>query len=542
MQIIDNAYIGIEKSSKTIPTTQVYKVTHNGAGNRLPLMNRSFISFTFGGKYIEDFNLIATFTSNGLERDGFASFNDLISNYDVLEGQYYWGTHYGPNTLDFTLSTDGIEQTQLDEFLRWFAAGQTRELILAEHPNRALMTRVKSAPELSLVPFEQHAIVMIGGRSYTTSTTVYRGDIKLSLESDEPHWYAKTNLFGKKAPNSDDYFDTWIDANGKERNVLEDPDAIKIILEDGIPTSSMIKTSVLLGGDVFANYSSENAARVGYARVGVSRIGGTKIESIIGLTLPNQEEENSLAYLYYAGTAPTKPTLEFILTPIIDSNFFITNPKNKHSEGIQYNTITLRSINTKKFSFTTPSMLTGYNQVIEIFDEGVGKAWPEIRLELREKVKHMAPRAWATRIIDYLENSSSEQLSAATSQIELAKQLMTYFIKDKDNNLFDIKFVIDSKTGSATGTFKYRIPTTILPSNEEDWSEYGNIKTSIEDTGDMIRSNYLIIEDRNFPNGEGNIVAWANLSDETKAYSHVIYHDVENGLKGIFIKYKNMYL
>ena len=84
----------------------------------------------------------------------FASFNDMISNYDVLEGQYYWGTHYGPNTLDFTLSTDGIEQTQLDEFLRWFAAGQTRELILAEHPNRALMTRVKSAPELSLVPFE----------------------------------------------------------------------------------------------------------------------------------------------------------------------------------------------------------------------------------------------------------------------------------------------------------------------------------------------------------------------------------------------------
>ena len=49
-------------------------------------MNRSFISFTFGGKHIEDFNLIATFTSNGLERDGFASFNDLISNYDVLEG------------------------------------------------------------------------------------------------------------------------------------------------------------------------------------------------------------------------------------------------------------------------------------------------------------------------------------------------------------------------------------------------------------------------------------------------------------------------
>ena len=42
--------------------TQVYMATHNGEGekSRLPFMNRSFISFSFGGKYIEDFNLIAT--------------------------------------------------------------------------------------------------------------------------------------------------------------------------------------------------------------------------------------------------------------------------------------------------------------------------------------------------------------------------------------------------------------------------------------------------------------------------------------------------
>jgi len=33
--------------------------THNGAGDRLPLMNRSFISFSYGGKPIEDFGLIA---------------------------------------------------------------------------------------------------------------------------------------------------------------------------------------------------------------------------------------------------------------------------------------------------------------------------------------------------------------------------------------------------------------------------------------------------------------------------------------------------
>ena len=40
-------------SSKVM--TQVYDATHRGDGKRLPYMNRSFISFSFGGKYIEDF-------------------------------------------------------------------------------------------------------------------------------------------------------------------------------------------------------------------------------------------------------------------------------------------------------------------------------------------------------------------------------------------------------------------------------------------------------------------------------------------------------
>jgi len=30
----------------------------------------------------------------------------------------------------------------LDEFLYWFHAGEARELVLAEHPNRAILARV----------------------------------------------------------------------------------------------------------------------------------------------------------------------------------------------------------------------------------------------------------------------------------------------------------------------------------------------------------------------------------------------------------------
>jgi hypothetical protein len=105
-------------------------------------MDRSFISFTYGGRHIEDFDLISTIVNNRLTRDGYATFNDIVTTYDNLDGQYYWNTHYITNSLTFILSTDGIEQKTLDDFLYWFHAGEIKELILAEHPNRAIMARV----------------------------------------------------------------------------------------------------------------------------------------------------------------------------------------------------------------------------------------------------------------------------------------------------------------------------------------------------------------------------------------------------------------
>ena len=38
---------------------QVYSATHSGEGNPLSVLGRHFISFSYGGKKIEDFDLIA---------------------------------------------------------------------------------------------------------------------------------------------------------------------------------------------------------------------------------------------------------------------------------------------------------------------------------------------------------------------------------------------------------------------------------------------------------------------------------------------------
>ena len=46
----------------------------------------------------------------------------------------------------------------------------------------------------------------------------------------------------------------------------------------------------------------------------------------------------------------------------------------------------------------------------------------------------------------------------------------------------------------------------------------------------MLKSDYLIITDRNVFDNNGNISGWVENDSTTHAYNHIIYHDVSNGL------------
>ena len=62
-----------------------------------------------------------------------------------------------------------------------------------------------------------------------------------------------------------------------------------------------------------------------------------------------------------------------------------------------------------------------------------------------------------------------------------------------------------------------------------------------EDVGDMLRSNNIILRDRNYPNENGKIVHWENTI-KGKTYSHRVYHDIEVPISNFQIQYRNMYL
>ena len=551
---------------------QVFQATHRGDGAHLPYMNRSFISFSYGGKFIEDFDLIATINNDRLDRQGYASFEDNVTNYNNLDGQYYWGTHSKPNTLEFTLSTDGIEQKKLDEFLYWFRAGETKELILAEHPNRAILARVSEPPQLSLLPFESKINMTISSLSYKTSTTLYKGDITLAFVMDEPYWYAIQNLLGRKV--GDHYIDEWKppeleDRPENYRSIFASQDALKILYEDGIPLGSMFDENMLLGNKAYAQVKddkrsltwdvpdvdaenvnweeSANSSRYACVDNDNAEFGcGTIAGAIVDASGNGIEEipsgELGAGYFYYSGNAPAFTIITFSFTPEIDTNTgYVIRPLNAiafpEPNSIQYNTITVESLHKQQLCFTTPNFLTSYNKAVQILKKGgsdQNKYDPEsIRETLRDSIYHTAARAYAIHVVDEgistQEGSSNEWSKTGSDLVESMKN----FLIESGNSAKPLTVSFNSQTGEAKGIASYRV----FDDEQNDFIFKENIE---EDVGDMLRSNYIIIRDRNYPNENGRISAWASSHKE---YSHRIYHDMEGTpLNNFSIEYKNMYL
>ena len=86
---------------------QIQELVKDRQGNPLSILNKQFISFSYGGKNIEDFDLIAIFNDR-LNKNIYSDFEDVVSENSEVDGQLYWKTKINPNELSFTLATDGI--------------------------------------------------------------------------------------------------------------------------------------------------------------------------------------------------------------------------------------------------------------------------------------------------------------------------------------------------------------------------------------------------------------------------------------------------
>ena len=414
---------------------QVQSAFKDGQGNPLPFVGKQFISFSYGGKNIEEFDLLVVFKSDRLEKGIYAPFNDTTTEQAELDGQMFWASNFRANNLTLNLATDGMTSAQLEEFKRWFQPGIEKELILSEHHNRAILARVAEVPQISLLPFEKKITVKIGDQEMETSTSLYKGEIVLDFVMDDPYWYSKNSVM---------------------ENL--DNDSVKIIFEDGVPHQSMLKTKCLLADGKYFN-------------------GSVMVQNTITLDNKDQETDN---YLYYCGTAAAKPEISFSV------NFSITEQKKVVYQYLNETTNFYLQIGTNRLELGLPSILYSYNQAVDIVRNYSEEASIlDLRRTIRDTITNYYTRSYAIALIDYARNNSPKYEITNTS-------FKNFFLDNIVNFLpTALNYTINSKTGKVTSSGKIKIITNNDLTGKEE--------TIIENAGNMIKSNYLTIEAYELP-------------------------------------------
>ena len=521
---------GQEVASNAASTTQVYQVTHDKDGNYLPYMNRAFISFSYGGKNIEDFNLLAIIENNEIQRNIYADFTDNVSTSTIYDGQIYWSTHYDTNSLELTLVTDGMTDKELDEFKQWFKPGRIEELILSEHPNRGILARINTPPVMRLLPFEKKVTFSIRDAEgqvveRNTSTTLYKGFISLSFIMDDPFWHSLKNILNLiKQQGSYIFVNTWEGPNGLE-DILTSPDALKVIYEDNVPISYMIDLSTIpameFGDKIIV--MAENEEEEEAAETILIEDSGIDIKAI---GTPGDVQDHG--YLYYAGNAPCYPELSFELQPEFDNNGYISIPFNSYNDNIlNYNTITIESSTKTEFKFTTPSIFEGYNQALKILLSHTNETAEEMREKLRDEVKHYAPRQYA---IAYLQDLDIDNNTYPNESAIITAMENFLNVPGANPAPAHCSFIFDGAKGTATASITY-YPYVSSGTREATITE--------ENVEDMVCSSYPLIVDRNYP-ANGKILPYVETNATTKAYSHIFYADCD--LYNVRFKYQYLYL
>lgn len=574
--------------------TQTYSATHDGAGNRLPLMRRSFITFYYGGKPIEDFQLIAVL--NGfLNKNVYAEFEDATSEYDTIDGQQYWGTRMKANTLPFLLATDYMTQNNLDKFKEWFRPGVERDLVLAEHPNRYIRARVSAPPVMNLMPFGEHVTMQMQNSNgeiteQKTMTTIYRGDITLNFVMDEPYWTGILNYMpypGRIASdNPADQRAVALLNSIIETNSLSSQDALKICLEDEIPHDFAIQDNddFMLGSKTiydavilsmtskseseladypaYVNPSADNivkspSAQISYLLAALADISRTDssegtikeppnygaylIAALADISRADQQDSiagydlgtgglpetgpNDTRYLFYSGTAPSKPVINFLMDIKLNDDGYITNPINSIGSPDAEEKSYIK-VGNHYFYFTTPGIFTSYNKTLDIFNKMKDStSILDVRKEIRNKIREKHARAWALYCIK--DCALTDTLGAKReSLLENYKKFLVHSSRSTDDGDVDCilaAFSFNSKTGESTGIFSCLTP---------DSSEKG--EQVIENVGDMVLSEYLIIDEQNHLSENRLVIAGGENNNCTPITTN-------EQLFNLSILYNNMY-
>ena len=160
--------------------------------------NTEFIDFSFDGKKITDFGLVAVVDGDRLQFDGSPSFTDETTAVNGVVGQYYWGTNIGTKTKTYTLATDGMTEQQVQAFQYHFRPGHYGKFIDDTFAFRYSYCRVSSVTNFRMIPFKKEIEYIVNEKKIKSFVNEYKGEVTISFTWDYPYSFSEANYIDNK--------------------------------------------------------------------------------------------------------------------------------------------------------------------------------------------------------------------------------------------------------------------------------------------------------------------------------------------------------
>ena len=119
-----------------------------------------FTGFTFGDWHSSDSEsgLVTVLRVSGgdrYEEELHPEIKDVTAEVPGMDGEYYFGSSYGPKKIDIEIAFDSLTEIQFRELRKVFGTKKQEKLIFDERPYKKYMAKLESPIQLSYVCFDE---------------------------------------------------------------------------------------------------------------------------------------------------------------------------------------------------------------------------------------------------------------------------------------------------------------------------------------------------------------------------------------------------
>lgn len=354
---------------------------------------KEYIDFSFAGRHISEFGLVAASSGDRYSFKGSPEFQDETSTVNGVWGQYYWGTNFKTITYEYSLATDGMTERQFDEFKRLFQPGKYGQFYEDTWFDRYCYVRVKSVVNFTFVPFQEDA--EIAGVKF--KSRIYKGECKLTLIQDRPFKYAFQQVLDTRLSELSTSSD-----NGEA--------ALRMMYHSNIPAlDSWDKLEKCCTGSWISlpAYGSEDTTDLfkksdHIAFYNPSTFNAeTQLSFTIDRTISEMNlEEWEPIYFNEIYNDITNPTLPYNIIGVTESLLYNTSLKSDKAKRI-----------SKEFKYSLPEVSSEVNKAIQtawdFYCENKNGSLATLQERIQESLINGKVLMWAVRTLQKIQNNSS---------------------------------------------------------------------------------------------------------------------------------------